>query len=129
MVAQWQERWETCETGRELYMYFPDVEVRLKHRWVQPDYVTLQMLTGHGCFNDRLRKLSLRENGTCYCGHTEKTREHILWDCQLYEAERLEMLDRLERTLCGPVFHGDLISSERNFKLFCLRHGKRKVMG
>ncbi|GBP05249.1 hypothetical protein EVAR_101341_1 [Eumeta japonica] len=34
---------------QELYRYFPDVSARLSFDWVELDYQTSQLLTGHGC--------------------------------------------------------------------------------
>ncbi|GBP00995.1 Putative 115 kDa protein in type-1 retrotransposable element R1DM [Eumeta japonica] len=68
MVALWQKDWDEEKNGRELYRYFPDVSARLSFDWVEPDYQTSQLLTGHGCFRKRLYELGLNETSVCLCG-------------------------------------------------------------
>lgn len=116
IVAQWQERWQGSMDGRELYGFFPDVGVRLSSEWVEPDFMVSQVLTGHGCFRQRLHRLGLCESAECPCGESDESRDHALWECRLYADERSEMLDALKRTTVGPVFHEELVSSEQNFK-------------
>jgi hypothetical protein len=116
IVAQWQERWQGSSDGRDLYSFFPDVGVRLSSDWIEPDFVVSQILTGHGCFRQRLHYLVLCGTAECPCGEDSESRDHALWDCRLYAEERSEMLDSLVRTTVGPVFHEELVSCGQNFE-------------
>lgn len=116
IVAQWQERWDREDKGRELYRFFPDVSVRLKATWVEPDYVTSQILVGHGCFRKRLHGMGLVGESGCSCGEGEEDLHHILWCCPLYDTFRQGMLSSIERQEEGPVYYTDLVSSEANYR-------------
>lgn len=132
VVASWQTRWTSGEKGRDLKMFFPNVADRLAYGWVEPDYVVSQILTGHGCFNKRLHGMSLRDSAACCCGEADESRDHVLWECKLYEEERDEMLKDWSRTVAGPVYFKDLVDSEDGFtrlKVFAHRwHAKRKEL-
>ncbi|CAH2095682.1 unnamed protein product [Euphydryas editha] len=93
VVSAWQTRWTASGDGRELYGFFPDIASRLERRWVEPDYVLSQIFTGHGCFRGRLHRMTLCDTPSCYCGHDSETRDHILWECNMYKDERKAMLD------------------------------------
>ncbi|KAJ2937435.1 hypothetical protein O0L34_g18626 [Tuta absoluta] len=118
VVAIWQDRWESSEDGRDLFRFFPNVAVRLSSTWVEPDYVVSQLLTGHGCFRQRLHSMRLNETPTCPCGEANESRDHALWECSLYADLRTEMLDSLMRAEIGPVYFSDLISCRENFVSF-----------
>ncbi|GBP10216.1 Retrovirus-related Pol polyprotein from type-1 retrotransposable element R1 4 [Eumeta japonica] len=64
----WQERWSGGDRGRELYSFFPDVRERLELTHIEPDNITSQMLTGHGCFRKRLDEMRMCERKECDCG-------------------------------------------------------------
>lgn len=116
VVAQWQERWSTSDKGRELSQFFPDVEMRLSAGWVEPDYAVSQILTGHGSFNSRLHAMTLSESPVCPCGEADETRDHALWECQLYEEERQQMLNDWNRNEIGPVYHQEMVNSAEGFR-------------
>lgn len=132
VVAQWQERWRSSADGRDLFSFFPDVADRVSYGWVEPDYVMSQILTGHGNFRHRLHAMKLNDVAECYCGHAEETRDHILWDCELYQGEREEMLANWSRTESGPVYFGELVASAegyRRLRAFAHKwHKKRKEL-
>ncbi|GBP96302.1 Retrovirus-related Pol polyprotein from type-1 retrotransposable element R1 [Eumeta japonica] len=114
----WQERWESAPEGRELYSFFPDVRERMNNDAIEPDYVSSQMLTGHGCFRKRLYEMKLSTRKECDCGWYEETRDHVLWYCPLYDDDRKVMMDKLEYSTIGPVHFADLTRTSRNFKAF-----------
>ncbi|GBO99134.1 Retrovirus-related Pol polyprotein from type-1 retrotransposable element R1 2 [Eumeta japonica] len=91
------------------------------------------MLTGHGCFRKRLYDMRLNERKECDCGWHEETRDHVLWDCPLYEEEKTVMLDGIVGAETGPVYFANLVETSKNFKVFktfCQKwHFKRKRIG
>lgn len=133
VIGQWQKSWESSDKGRDLFRFFPDVGERMRAHWVEPDYVTSQLLTGHGCFRSRLRKLGLSDWSGCVCGEEEETRDHILWHCPLYAESRDALLLALVRpgggvdgktgnvepegtATEGPFYFQDLVSCDANFR-------------
>lgn len=115
VLNTWQERWDRSANGRELFCFFPSVHDRLKEKWVEPDYVISQILTGHGCFRKRLSDMQLNDSPTCMCGYSEETRDHVLWECDLYTQDREEMMNSIEHTSIGPAYHVSLINTPKNF--------------
>lgn len=116
VVAQWQARWVREDKGRATFRFFPDVSVRLKSAWVEPDYETSQLLGGHGCFRGRLRDLGLSERGDCGCGEPYEDMHHILWLCPIYDVIRDRMLSGVHRDGIGATYYTDLVSSEANYR-------------
>ncbi|GBP77288.1 Retrovirus-related Pol polyprotein from type-1 retrotransposable element R1 4 [Eumeta japonica] len=102
MIVEWQKNWDAEMNGRELYRYFPDVSARLSFDWVEPDYQTSQLLTGHGCFRKRLYDLGLNETSMCLCEQTDEDMHHVLWSCPLYDDIRSVMLSGIEVLQVGP---------------------------
>lgn len=115
---EWQNRWGLELRGRELYSFLPDVRDRMSWEHIEPDFITSQMLTGHGCFRKRLYDMKLTAKCACDCGHEEETRDHVLWNCPLYEDIRVIMLEGLVREGIGPVHHLELIWTKENFLNF-----------
>ncbi|GBP63882.1 Retrovirus-related Pol polyprotein from type-1 retrotransposable element R1 [Eumeta japonica] len=118
MIALWQRDWDEEKNGRELYRYFPDVSARLSFGWVEPDYQTSQLLTGHGCFRKRLYELGLNETSECLCGQTDEDMHHVLWSCPLYDDLRSDMLSGIKVLQVGPVYYADLVGTQANFRRF-----------
>ena len=115
VVSIWQDRWTTSDKGRDLFAFFPDVRERLRCRWVEPDYAVSQVLTGHGNFKHRLHNMRLVESGECRCGESIEDRDHILWECTLYDEYRRDMLDGWSRSVEGPVYFGELVNDAEGF--------------
>ncbi|GBP28873.1 Retrovirus-related Pol polyprotein from type-1 retrotransposable element R1 2 [Eumeta japonica] len=115
-VIEWQREWDEGTKGRELYRFFPEVSARLSFDWIEPDYETSQLLTGHGCFRKRLHDMGLNESSVCLCGQTDEEMHHVLWTCPLYDDIRNEMLSGLEAIQVGPVSYADLVGSQANFR-------------
>ncbi|GBP66708.1 Retrovirus-related Pol polyprotein from type-1 retrotransposable element R1 4 [Eumeta japonica] len=118
--------------GRKLYSFFPDVTERINNDSIEPDYVTSQMFTVHGCYSKRLNDKKLNDRKDCDCGWNEETRDQVLWYCLLYDDERKEMLGMLERTMISVVHFANLTSTKENFtafREFCKRwHDKRMLL-
>lgn len=122
-VARWQDRWSTSSNGRDLHSFFPDVQARVKYGWIEPDYVVSQLLTGHGNFRKRLHGMALSNDPSCFCGSADETRDHILWECEMYREEREEMLDNWKREETSAIYHQDLVKTKDGFqRLKCFAH-------
>ncbi|GBP81356.1 Retrovirus-related Pol polyprotein from type-1 retrotransposable element R1 4 [Eumeta japonica] len=96
IILTWQECWNGASEGREFHSFFPDVRTRIDRDFVKPDYVTFQMIIGHGCFRKRLYDMRLNERKNCNCGWNEETWDHVLWNCPLHEEELSVMMNELD---------------------------------
>lgn len=92
IVGTW--RWEDSLRRRETYRYIPDTRRDCSY-WEINHYVT-QGLSGHGNYNERLHSFGLKDSPMCeLCGVNESMR-HVIFECEMYGEERLEMRDELE---------------------------------
>ncbi|GBO98753.1 Retrovirus-related Pol polyprotein from type-1 retrotransposable element R1 4, partial [Eumeta japonica] len=107
--------WDEEKNGRGT-ISLPDVSARLSFDWVEPDYQTSQLLTGHGCFRKRLYELGLNETSVCLCGQTDEDMHHVLWSCPLYDDFRSDMLSGIKVLQVGPVYYADLVGTRANFR-------------
>jgi hypothetical protein len=92
----WQERWETSEKGRWTFGLMPDVRRRLMIPLVL-DHYTVQFLTGHGDFNEKLNSLRLVRSGLCRCRAEAETVDHVLFRCERLSEPR----GRLREAVAG----------------------------
>lgn len=100
-LDEWQRRWESSDKGRETFQYMPDVRRRLEQNWEMDHYLT-QYVTGHGNFKGNLRRFNVVEEDDCRCGRQE-TANHVLMECQLFEEERQELKELLQRKNLGWI--------------------------
>ncbi|GBP36366.1 Putative 115 kDa protein in type-1 retrotransposable element R1DM [Eumeta japonica] len=91
-------------SGRELFRYFPCVSVKLSLDWVESDYETSQLLTGHGCFRKRLHELGLNETRICMCGLTDEDMHHVIEDSQLVGETKIAAVLVVGSLKLGIVF-------------------------
>ncbi|GBP57364.1 Retrovirus-related Pol polyprotein from type-1 retrotransposable element R1 4 [Eumeta japonica] len=88
-------------------------DARVSSPWVEPDYETSQLLTGHGYFRKRLYELGLNESSVCLCEQTDEDMHHVLWSCPLYDEIR-KMLKKIKVMCVAPVYYADLTGSRAN---------------
>lgn len=80
----WQHRWDRSATGRLTYLFIPEVDFVIKNKWFCPNQKLNLIITGHGCTNDKLFKLNLKDSATCpYCDEVE-TVLHVIFYCSAY---------------------------------------------
>jgi len=72
---------------------FFSIQERLQAKWVQPNYWSTQILTGHGNFHAKLLQLGLIQNSLCKCGTEEDTVWHFILECLEFEAQRIALRD------------------------------------
>lgn len=94
-MNRWQESWDNDSKGRTTYEFFPNLRDRMEATWINPDYHTSQLITGHGNFNWKLRKLGLKESSGCRCGRVE-TSKHVTIHCTLLRELRRELQRAVE---------------------------------
>lgn len=78
MLRQWQERWDTSTTGRNLYTITNKVNIN----YLSGNFYINQALTGHGAFPTYQNRF-FNKSDKCTCGAIG-TREHILLQCDKY---------------------------------------------
>ena len=53
------------------------------------DHYTTQFITGHGDFNQKLHSMKIKPSPSCQCGDPEDSAQHVLFECPLYNVQRL----------------------------------------
>ena len=71
IIKMWQTRWEISTKNRMMFTFFNSIQERLQAKWVQSNYWSTQILTGHGNFYTKLLQLGLIEKSSCKCGAEE----------------------------------------------------------
>ncbi|XP_035224989.1 uncharacterized protein LOC118197572 [Stegodyphus dumicola] len=64
LIDRWQARWDTADTGRRTYMFFPKITLELNCN----SGSQTQFYTGHGPFLTYLHRFSLSDTERCQCG-------------------------------------------------------------
>ncbi|XP_045541155.1 uncharacterized protein LOC123722714 [Papilio machaon] len=92
-VDEWNQRYQEGETARVTKVLFPNVSSA--HgiiKSIQMDYLTVQVLTGHGGFSEYLYRFKCKENPSCACDDmTNKEILHLVTDCPIFTRERYEI--------------------------------------
>ena len=76
----WNAEWRDEHRGRITYQFFPDPAQRITAKWIEPDYYTTQLMSGHGNIKSKLDQLGLSESDRCQWGQPQTT-QHIIFDC------------------------------------------------
>jgi len=114
IFTTWQRQWDKETTkARWTRRLLPNVR-----RWVdrcggqELTFHLTQILTGHGCFNFYLNRIGKLPDRSCgYCGHSEDTAEHTVFECPWWEHTRRPLTslmgrrarpEDVEDILCGP---------------------------
>jgi ribonuclease HI len=90
----WQQQWDTTVKGAECRTFFPRLEQRLKMRIpVTPEFTAL--VTGHGKTKSYLHRFKLEEDPRCPCNEGLQTPTHIIYDCNIVEAQRSYLMKQI----------------------------------
>lgn len=91
LINKWQHEGQETSKGRHTFQIFPDIEYRLRSKWIYTNHHVTQFLSGHGDFAAKLKQFKLTEQSLCSCGRNDETPQHILFTSTLYEDERSQL--------------------------------------
>ena len=60
---------------------------------VTPEFTAL--ITGHGKTKSYLNRFKLADDPTCPCNEGQQTSEHIIFDCNIFEAQRSSLIKQI----------------------------------
>ena len=93
-LKQWQLQWSNMAEGAVCQSLFPNLEQRLKTKIpITPKFTAL--VTGHGKTSTYLHRFKLADNPMCVCNEGQQTYDHIIFDCNLLEAQRGLMIRKI----------------------------------
>ena len=98
--------------------FFPYVRYRLKTKLIVSSSFTA-ILTGHGKTKVYLQQFHIIENSMCPCNKNEQSDDHILYECDLVNKERIILIKHIQKTEKWPVTKNILIYKYlKQFKRF-----------
>jgi hypothetical protein len=120
----WDQRWQSSQTGRQTKKFFETINDRkVVKKHFRPDFYTSQAITSHGNTNEYLNRFGIKNNKSCEkCGEDVDSTDHRIFECQAYDMERKELIERIEEEgYQWPVAHKILINKDnfKNFSKFC----------
>lgn len=87
MLDKWQEKWNASDKDRWTFGLLSGVRRRLTIP-LELDHYTVQLLTDHGDFNEKLHSLRLVRLVRCRCRVEDKTVDHVLFRCARHAETR-----------------------------------------
>jgi len=107
--------WDRSTKGQITKQYFPNIADILKIKLNLTHNFTL-MVIGHGKINSYLHRFKISETPLCPCGNQDQTTDHLLFECDLLQTERENLLTTIQKTDVWPTSKSDLI--KKNFRAF-----------
>ena len=108
-VKKLQREWTNSTKGKITKDFFPDVKERVNMKINLTQNFTA-MVTGHGKTNSYLHRFKIIKAPTCHCGNSDQNIDHLLFDCQLLNKERRNILKRsIQKTKDWPTNKRELI--------------------
>lgn len=92
----WQIKWDTSPKTRLTYRYVPDIGRKINASWLLLNHYVVQMLTGHGDFNQKLYNFNLIKSPSCLRG-ADETAEHIIFTCPFHEESRKTLQEQIRK--------------------------------
>ena len=120
-IIEWSKRWAHTSKGSVTKEYFPTIEERLRTD-LKTNYLLTQYLTGHGKFNQYLKRFKIIDCETCDCGQND-TATHRILDCDKYLISRMNLINEYNRIynnrmlLCNVFKHKTLELEFKNLIL------------
>ncbi|XP_067126363.1 uncharacterized protein [Centruroides vittatus] len=97
-IQQWQEEWNSSNTGRLTFDFIPSITRRLEWKHFSPFFAMIQLLTGHGNFRAYLKRFRIRDDDVCTCDNSSvQDSKHFLFNSSLVDSKRNNLL--------GSVLH------------------------
>jgi hypothetical protein len=107
--------WDQTTNGEITREYFPVVAERLQMNInITQNFTT--MVTGHGNIRSYLHRFKIIETPVCPCSSTDQTIDHLLFECELLNKERDQLISTILKTDVWPISKNKLI--RKHFKIF-----------
>ena len=101
-LSEWNHRYRSGETASTTKLFFPDAVAAYGIvRKTNITHVLTQIFTGHGGFSLYLKRFKCKENPSCVCDPAvEESVPHILVECPMFAAQRHDLEQEINLTLC-----------------------------
>ncbi|KAJ0174889.1 hypothetical protein K1T71_009997 [Dendrolimus kikuchii] len=81
-IERWQKMWEEEVEESWTKQLIPDLRKRYWREFGETNYYITQVLTGHGCFQDYLRRIRKVDTETCPNCEKVDTAAHTILECE-----------------------------------------------
>jgi hypothetical protein len=93
-LEQWQQKRNSSEKGAVCRSFFPRLDQKLKMR-IPITHEFTALVTGHGKTKSYLHRFNLIDNSMCPCNEGQQTSEHIIFECNILEAQRNSLIKKV----------------------------------
>lgn len=117
-VVAWQDRWSRgTGTGDWTRRLIPDVSVWLTGNQWNVNHQLTQFLTGHGCFNNYLKRIKKLSSDECWFCHETDSPEHTIFKCSQWDGERSILEVRLQQRISPDNIISIMLQDEDRWNL------------
>jgi len=89
-LEQWQWQWTNMTKGAVCRSFFPRLEQRLKIKIpTTPEFTALVTTKAY------LHRFKLTDDSMCPCNEGQQTSDHIIFECNILEAQRSSMIKKI----------------------------------
>ena len=108
VTHQWNEHWINSAKGSTTRnLFFPTIYSRFDSKYLFPNFILTQFLTGHGKFKTYLVRFKLiLDTDICLCKESVQTASHFLFDCNVFNRQRYSF--KLHCIRCGISYSAPL---------------------
>ena len=104
-TTDWQLQWSSGEHGRFTHSIFPKVTWQHWAKELKEDRRFIvnisRIAANHYRLGSHLQRINIINNAVCACGKEFETVNHILWNCHLFQRQRMKLLQTKFQHLLG----------------------------
>ncbi|KAL1447444.1 hypothetical protein WDU94_005421 [Cyamophila willieti] len=116
-MQEWQARWSVETNGSWTRRLIPNIEQWVLRKHGNITYHMSQILSGHGCFQEYLRRFHIINSGMCmYCEDID-TAEHTMFLCNRWTAERTRAEQDLGQRINADNMVNLMLASQQNWDI------------
>ena len=113
-IKDWQEHWESHDTGRFTYGLSPNVSSKPWFKYSNLPRSVIKtvsrIMLNHYALNAHLSRFNIVESPVCDCSEDYQTIDHILWRCPNRCEGRDDFIKKVEELGCQPGDSRTLVS-------------------
>jgi ribonuclease HI len=99
-IEKWQTQWEQTTKGLITKQFFPNIKERVKRRIeLTPNFTAI--VTVHGKTKAYLHRFNIKDSPECPCEAGHQTVEHLIYECQLLQTERENLISNIAKQDTG----------------------------
>ncbi|KAL4083898.1 hypothetical protein QTP88_029214 [Uroleucon formosanum] len=115
-IREWQKEWQASDTGTWTKRLIPDLQPWVTRSFGTLNYHLTQLLTGHGCFGEKLSKFKRRDTSVCYdCREPVDSAEHAFFDCDRWWKLRRELEVKTNKDFTPETAVKTILESKKNW--------------